>query len=64
MVAGVYMTDLQIHKVYLTRKTKKLRAGWGGEDKGVCPPMLICPQRVMGGQRKSGGGCRDVFECA
>lgn len=36
----------------------------GGEDKGVCPPMLICPQRAMGGQRKSGGGCRDVFECA
>lgn len=36
----------------------------GSEDKGVCPPMLICPQRVMGGQRKSGGGCRDVFECA
>lgn len=29
MVTGVYMTDLQIHKVYLTRKTKKLRAGWG-----------------------------------
>lgn len=34
------------------------------EDKGVCPPMLICPQRRTGGRRKSSRGCRDVFECA
>lgn len=34
----------------------------GGQ--GVCPPMLICPERVMGGQRRSGEGCWDVFKCA
>lgn len=61
--APVYTTDLQIHRVYLTRETTKPRAG-GAEDKGVCPPMLICPQRAMAGRRKSSGGCRDVFECA
>lgn len=46
----------------LSLERKREESGGGGQ--GVCLPMLICPERVMGGQRRSGEGCWDVFKCA
>lgn len=53
-----------IPKVNLTRGRKKRakERRRRDEDKGVCSTMLICLEREI--ERKTGRGCRDVFECA